>query len=252
MPTLEKEADDYADKNAKIKETFVEYLKLRSEYFDKDNEFDVVRSEVLKNPSDDVVDVETLRLSMLANNTRQFLYSDESVEEPHEMAKFVQPLLIANYSAKMLEDFKPKKENLSENEKKYFEYMNKLGKFWHEKLKKEAKEKLSKFVKIITGEVEAPKCYTKGQEEVYDKRYIFVTNSQQHTKLSDVLSDGAKSKWDDVMEDDDDEDKIGLKTRVIKLEAAFVNLKTAIDTNNTQLRVKAEKSINILTGKVLQ
>ncbi|UKI41967.1 MAG: hypothetical protein L6V95_02875 [Candidatus Melainabacteria bacterium] len=56
-------------------------------------------------------------MSMLANNTRQFLYSDESVEEPHEMAKFVQPLLIANYTAKMLEDFKPKKENLSENEK---------------------------------------------------------------------------------------------------------------------------------------
>ena len=251
LPTLEKEADDYADKNAKIKETFVEYLKLRSEYFDKGNDFDVVRSEVLKNPSDDVVDVETLRLSMLANNTRQFLYSDESVEEPHEMAKFVQPLLIANYTAKMLEEFKPQKENLSENEKKYFEYMNKLGKFWHEKLKKEAKEKLSKFVKIITGEVEAPKCYTKGQEEVYDKRYIFVTNSQQHSKLSDILSSGAKSKWDEVMEDDDDEEKIGLKTRVIKLEAAFINLKNAVEKHDSSLESKAKKSIGILTGKVL-
>ena len=251
LPTLEKEADDYADKNAKIKETFVEYLKLRSEYFDKDNEFDVVRSEMLKNPSDDVVDVETLRLHMLANNTRQFLYSDESVEEPHEMVKFVQPLLIANYTAKMLEEFKPKKENLSENEKKYFEYMNKLGKFWHEKLKKEAKEKLSKFVKIITGEVDAPKCYTKGQEEVYDKRYIFVTNSQQHTKLSDVLSNGAKSRWDEVMEDDDDEEKIGLKTRVIKLEAAFINLKNAVEKHDSSLESKAKKSIGILTGKVL-
>ena len=251
LSTLMEEADDYADKNAKIKETFVEYLKLRSEYFDKGNDFDVVRSEVLKNPSDDVVDVETLRLSMLANNTRQFLYSDESVEEPHNMTSFVQPLIIANYSAKMLEDFKPKKENLSENEKKYFEYMNKLGKFWHEKLKKEAKEKLSKFVKIITGEVDAPKCYTKGQEEVYDKRYIFVTNSQQHTKLSDVLSNGAKSRWDEVMEDDDDEEKIGLKTRVIKLEAAFINLKNAVEKHDSSLESKAKKSIGILTGKVL-
>ena len=253
LPTLEKEADDYADKNAKIKETFVEYLKLRSEYFDKDNEFDVVRSEVLKDPSDDIVDVETLRLSMLANNTRQFLYSDESVEEPHEMAKFVKPLIIANYSAKMLEEFKPKKaqKDMTENEKKYFEYMNKLGAFWHERLKKEASEKLSKFVKIITGEVEAPKCYTKGQEEVYDKRYIFVTNSQQHSKLSDILSSGAKSKWDEVMEDDDDEDKIGLKTRVIKLEAAFINLKNAVEKHDSSLESKAKKSIGILTGKVL-
>lgn len=127
------------------RETFVEYLKLRSEYFDKSNDFDVVQSEVLKNPSEDVVDAETLRLSILASNTRQFLYSDESVEEPHEMAKFVQPLLIANYTAKMLKEFKPKKENLSENEQKYFDYMNKLGKFWHEKLNKEASEKLPKF-----------------------------------------------------------------------------------------------------------
>ena len=258
LPTLEKEADDYADKNAKIKETFVEYLKLRSEYFDKDNEFDVVRSEVLKDPSDDVVDVETLRLSMLANNTRQFLYSDESVEEPHNMTSFVQPLIIANYTAKMLEDFKPKKENLSENEKKYFEYMNKLGKFWHERLKKEASEKLPNFVKIITGEVDAPKCYTKGQEEVYDKRYIFVTNSQQHTKLSDILSSGAKSKWDNVMEKEEKEVIKGrtfkipaLKETIRTLEGKFVSLKYTVDSNDYSLQNNIKQEIIEKISEVL-
>ena len=194
LPTLEKEADDYADKNAKIKETFVEYLKLRSEYFDKGNDFDVVRSEVLKNPSDDVVDAETLRFSMLANNTRQFLYSDESVEEPHEMAKFVQPLLIANYTAKMLEEFKPQKENLSENEKKYFEYMNKLGKFWHEKLKKEASEKLPNFAKMINGEIEKSKCY--GSED-FDPRRLPNLNSRINFNFLKMLSRETKAKWDD-------------------------------------------------------
>ena len=243
LPTLEKEADDYADKNAKIKETFVEYLKLRSEYFDKGNDFDVVRSEVLKNPRDDVVDVETLRLSMLANNTRQFLYSDESVEEPHEMAKFVQPLIIANYSAKMLEEFKPKKENLSENEKKYFEYMNKLGKFWHERLKKEASEKLPNFVKIITGEVDAPKCYTKGQEEVYDKRYIFVTNSQQHTKLSDVLSDGAKRLFSNQFR--------RIKDKITSLEGRFIELKQAVDDKDYYIQSDLKSEISDLTSEVL-
>ena len=245
LPTLEKEADDYADKNAKIKETFVEYLKLRSEYFDKDNEFDVVRSEVLKNPSDDVVDVETLRLSILASNTRQFLYSDESVEEPHNMTSFVQPLIIANYSAKMLEEFKPKKENLSENEKKYFEYMNKLGKFWHERLKKEASEKLPNFVKIITGEVEAPKCYTKGQEEVYDNRYIFVTNRQQHTMLSDILSSGIQDNETYMME------QFTLKENIKKLEGAFISLKDSLNPSSTMQRKFAEKIINQTIPEVL-
>ncbi|UKI41971.1 MAG: hypothetical protein L6V95_02895 [Candidatus Melainabacteria bacterium] len=258
MPTLEKEADDYADKNVKIKETFVEYLKLRSEYFDKDNEFDVVRSEVLKNPSEDVVDAETLRLSILASNTRQFLYSDESVEEPHEMAKFVQPLLIANYTAKMLEDFKPKKENLSENEKKYFEYMNKLGKFWHERLKKEASEKLPNFVKIITGEVDAPKCYTKGKDEIYDKRYIFVTNSQQHTKLSDVLSNETKAKWDKVMTQEEKEVIRGrtfkipaLKETIKTLEAKFMDLKDAVDSNDYSSQNSLKSEISELIPEVL-
>ena len=69
--------------------------------------------------------------------------------------------------------------------------------------------------------------------------------------LSDVLSNGAKSKWDDVMEDDDDEEKIGLKTRVIKLEAAFINLKNAVEKHDSSLESKAKKSICILTGKVL-
>ncbi len=245
LPTLEKEADVYARENSKEKETFVEYLKLRSEYFDKGNDFDVVRSEMLKNPSDDVVDAETLRLHLLANNTRQFLYSDKSVEEPHEMVKFVQPLLIANYTAKMLEEFKPKKaqKDMTENEKKYFEYMNKLGKFWHEKLKKEASEKLPNFVKIITGEVNAPRCYTKGQEEVYDKRYIFIPNSQQQTKLTDVLSDSMSRLYTRNFK--------RLRSKITDLEANFMDLKNAVDKNDYVAKNDAKEEITDLIPEVL-
>ena len=178
------------------KEIFIKYLKIRSEYFDKDNKFDVVRSEVLKNPSDDVVDAETLRLHMLANYTKEFLYSDESVEEPHNMLNFVYPLLIANYSAKMLEDFKPKKaqKDMTENEKKYFEYMNKLGKFWHERLKKEASEKLPNFAKMINGEIEKSKCY--GSED-FDPRRLPNLNSRINFNFLKMLSRETKAKWDD-------------------------------------------------------
>ena len=240
------------------RETFVEYLKLRSEYFDKDNEFDVVRSEVLKNPSDDVVDVETLRLSILANNTRQFLYSDESVEEPHEMLKFIRPLLIANYSAKMLEKFKPKKENLSENEKKYFEYMKQLGAFWHERLKKEASEKLPNFAKIITGEVEAPKCYTKGLDERHDKRCIPIPNWSLRTSLTDMLSNGVKSKWNEGMKKSEITNYGGrniilqsLETQITSLEANFIDLKQAVDDKDYYIQSDLKSEISKLIPKVL-
>ena len=243
------------------RETFVEYLKLRSEYFDKGNDFDVVRSEVLKNPSDDVVDAETLRLSMLASNTRQFLYSDESVEEPHDMLKFIRPLITANYTAKILANFEPKKaeKDMTANEKKYFEYMKQLGNFWHAKLNKEASKKLPNLAKIITGEVEAPKCYTKGLEEKQDKRYIPAPDNRPGTILTDMLSNETKAKWDKAMNqkrevelDGEVYEKPPLKNQIRDLEEAFVKLKTAIDTNNTQLRTEAENSINILTEKVLQ
>ncbi|UKI41968.1 MAG: hypothetical protein L6V95_02880 [Candidatus Melainabacteria bacterium] len=49
--------------------------------------------------------------------------------------------------------------------------MNKLGKFFrHERLKERSKRKIVQICKIITGEVEAPKCYTKGKDEIYDKK----------------------------------------------------------------------------------
>ncbi len=229
------------------RETFVEYLKLRSEYFDKGNDFDVVRSEVLKNPSDDVVDVETLRLSILANNTRQFLYSDESVEEPHNMIFFVNPLLIANYSAKMLEKFKPKKaeKDMTANEKKYFEYMKQLGAFWHERLKKEASEKLPNFAKIISGEVEAPKCYTKGKEERHDTRCIPIPNWQLRTSLTDMLSNETKRHYRDT------EDDYRITGNIKDLEANFIDLKNAVKDGDDDEKQQAIKKISKLTSEVL-
>ncbi len=228
------------------KETFIEYLKLRSEYFDKDNEFDVIRSEVLKNPNDDVVDAETLRLYMLVNNTRQFLYSDKSVEEKHNMENFVRPLLYANFSAKMLEEFKPQKpqKDMTENEKKYFEYMNKLGAFWHDRLKKEANEKLPNFVKIITGEVKAPKCY--GQQE-HDPRRI--PQFYYFKSLYEILSGKAKAKWK-VMEKTETINYKGrnitlpsLKDNIIKLENSFIGLKQVVDKKNSNLKNYIENLI---------
>ena len=254
--------------NEARKNFLIKYLKERSKYFDKDNEFDVVRSKVLKNPSDDVVDVETLRLYTLANNTRQFLYSDNSVEEPHRMVNFVRPLLNANFSAKMLEEFKPKKENLSENEKKYFEYMNKLGKFWHERLKKEASEKLPKFTKIITGKVEAPKCYKTLLEERYDKRNIFLLDIPIYKsefpladdgkypivmmdKFTDILSDETKAKLDEFVNINKKEEISTLSGMITYLEQSFILLKNRVDYCTYNWYKMLEKEVNQLIPQVL-
>ena len=99
------------------------------------------------------------------------------------------------------------------------------------------------FVKIITGEVEAPKCYTKGKDEIYDKRYIFVTNSQQHTKLSDVLSDDLSRQYARNFKK--------LRSKITDLEANFMDLKNAVDKNDYLAKSDAKEDINETIPEVL-
>ncbi len=260
------EAYEYANKNAKIKETFVEYLKLRSEYFDKDNDFDVVRSEVLKNPSDDVVDVETLRLSILANNTRQFLYSDESVEEPHNMIFFVNPLLIANYTAKMLSEFQPQRpySETSRAEDEYFEEMRDFGKDWHNKTKDWYKGSINWMKRLVTGEEYQsaqsgysyfPHLFGTGVDSYINPRLLTVPDK---TKLSDILSSGAKSKWDEVMKKNEVIEYIGreitlpsLRDNIIRLEDRFMELQHAVDYKNYSRQDSLKSEISKLIPEVL-
>ena len=164
----------------------------------------------------------------------------------------------ANFSAKMLSEFQPQ-DYVSEEQREYFEEMRKLGSFWHGKTHKWYREGLESMQAKIINYPQSR--YPKGDEQVYLPKAFgqgvnpedkgINTTVPDKTMLSDVLSNGAKSKWDDVMEDDDDEEKIGLKTRVIKLEAAFINLKNAVEKHDSSLESKAKKSICILTGKVL-
>ena len=78
------------------------------------------------------------------------------------------------------------------------------------------------------------------------------------TKLSDVLSNGAKSKWDDVME----KNKVieysrreitlpSLKDNIIKLEGKFVSLKNAVDSNDYSLQNNIKQEIIEKISEVL-
>ena len=258
------------------------YLHERAKYCDTSNRFERLKQAVYRNqsedvleaillslagvdyeegPDEDVLDAEILRLSILKNHNHQFLYNDTLVETPRDMLKGLRYMARANLAAKMLSEFKPQKDEsqMSEYEKAYFEKMRQLGSFWHNNTQSWYRPSLENMKsKIIyypqskyphgDEQVYWPKAYGKG-EDPEDKAINL--NVADKTKLSDILSDGAKAKWDDIMEDDEDEDKTGIKTRVLKLEAAFCNLKTAIDTKDEKLRTKSEKSIDTITKKVL-
>ncbi len=215
------------------KEVFVQYLKNRSEYFDKDNEFDVVRSDVLKEPSEDVLDAEILRLEIIRGNAQQFLYTNENSEKD-ELFELIRGYAEANFAAKMLEEFKPKKENLCESEKKYFSYMNQLGKFWHERLKKEGKEKLEWFEKIQTNEIEAPECYNTGGRE-----FKFILNMQ----LSKILSNEINKLYESSY--------IILNDKIISLVSQYIFLNNAVEHNNIIGKYNLKREIPNIISEVL-
>lgn len=223
----------YKEARQAKKEVFVRYLKHRSEYFNKDNEFDVVRSDVLKEPSEDVLDAEILRLEIIRGNAQQFLYTNENSEKD-ELFELIRGYAEANFAAKMLEEFKPKKENLCESEKKYFSYMNQLGKFWHERLKKEGKEKIEWFEKIQTNEIEAPECYNTGGRE-----FKFILNMQLSKILSNEINKSYESSY------------IILNDKIISLVSQFIFLNNAVERNNLIRKYDLKKEIPNLISEVL-
>ena len=235
------------------------YLKERAKHCDSSNRLERIRKAVYENPTEDVLDAEILRLSVLQNNIHQFMYTDKQNEEPRDMLKMVRYQARANFAAKMLSEFQPQ-GYVSGEQKEYFEEMRDFGRSWHDKTKSDYKGSINYMKRLVTGEERQTTGYYASGLFYWPKYFGTGVDGTTHsyknavpdkTKLSDILSSGAKSKWDEVMEDDDDEEKIGLKTRVIKLEAAFINLKNAVEKHDSSLESKAKKSIGILTGKVL-
>lgn len=239
------------------------YLMERAKHCDTSNRLERIRKAVYENPTEDVLDAEILRLSILQNNIHQFLYTDKHNEEPRDMLKMVRYQARANFAAKMLEEFQPQRpySQTSRAEDEYFEEMRNFGRDWHSKTQEWYRGSINYMKKLVTGEERQTTGYYASGLFYFPKLFGTGVDGTKHsyknavpdkTMLTDVLSTGAKSKWDNSMEDDDDEEKIGLKTRIIKLEAAFINLKKAVEKYDSSLKSKAEKSIDVLTGKVLQ
>ena len=241
-----------------------DYLKERAKYCDTSNRFERLKQTVYQNPTEDVLDAEILRLSILKNHTHQFLYNDGANETPRDMLKGLRYMARANFSAKMLSEFQPQ-DYVSEEQREYFEEMRKLGSFWHGKTHKWYREGLESMqAKIINypqsrypkgdEQVYWPKAFGQGESDAVPKNLQVVDK----TMLSDILSNETKAKWDKVMTQEEKEVIRGrtfkipaLKETIKTLEAKFMDLKDAVDSNDYSSQNSLKSEISELIPEVL-
>ncbi len=243
------------------------YLMERARHCDTSNRFESLRKSVYENPTEDVLDAEILRLSILKNHNRQFVYVDKRNEEPRDMLIMIRYQARANLAAKMLEEFKPQKDEsqMSKDEKAYFEEMRKFGQDWHGCTKRWYSDSIYYMTGLVTGK-ERQTTGSNGSGLFYFPELFGsgVTGKGRRsevpdqTKLSDVLSHGAKAKWDDIMEKSETINYRGrditlpsLKTQIMTLEGKIMTLKNAVANNDYSAQSDAKQEIFKLIKEVL-
>ena len=262
--TIEKESYNRARQECRnfLRTYFVE----RAQYCDTSNRLERVRKAVYQNPTDDVIDAEILRLSILKNHEKQYTYVDKNTERPQDMLEMVRYQARANFSAKMLSEFQPQRpySETSRAEDEYFEEMRKFGKDWHNKTKDWYKGSINWMKRLVTGEEYQsaqsgysyfPHLFGTGVDSYRNPRLLTVPDK---TKLSDVLSNGTKSKWDEVMERNEIIEYRGrkvllpsLKDNIIRLEDRFMELQHAVDYKNYSRQDSLKSEISKLIPEVL-
>lgn len=223
------------------------YLLERANHCDTSNRFERLRKSVYQNPSEDVLDAEVLRFSMLKNHIHQFLYTDKNNEEPRDMLKMVRYQARANFAAKQLAEFQPQ-GYASGDEREYFSEMRDFGRSWHNKTKNDYKGSIRWMKQLVAKEV-----YQNDQtgymyfddyfgSGVDGDRKTYRNAVPDKTKLTDILSDGAKRPFDSSFR--------RVKDKVISLEGRFIELKQSVDRNDYETR-DLESDISELTSEVL-
>ena len=229
------------------------YLMERAKHCDSSNRLERIRKAVYENPTEDVLDAEILRLSILQNNIHQFLYIDKQNEEPRDMLKMVRYQARANFAAKMLEEFQPQ-GYVSGEQKEYFEEMRDFGRDWHNKTKSAYKGSINYMKRLVTGEERQTTGYYASGLFYFPKLFGTGVDGTTHsyknavpdkTMLSDILSSEIQDNETYMIE------QFTLKENIKKLEGAFISIKDSIDKSNTIQRKFAEKIINQTIPEVL-
>ena len=255
---------DYKNNKKSCRDFLKMYFMERAKYCDTSNRLEKVRKAVYENPTEDVLDAEILRLSILKNHEKQYGYLDTENCQPKDMLEMVRYQTRANFAAKMLSEFKPQ-GYVSEEQREYFEEMRKFGSFWHGKTHKWYREGLESMqAKIINypqsrypkgdEQVYWPKAFGQGESDAVPKNLQVVDK----TMLSDILSNETKAKWDKVMTQEEKEVIRGrtfkipaLKETIKTLEAKFMDLKDAVDSNDYSSQNSLKSEISELIPEVL-
>ncbi len=243
------------------------YFMERAKHCDTSNRFERIRKAVYQNPSEDVLDAEILRLSILKNQEKQFTYLDKNIEKPRDMLKMIRYQATGNFAAKMLSEFQPQKpySETSRAEDEYFEEMRNFGKKWYQNTQEWYKGSIEWMKNLVlsngrcqnnnTGYFYFPEKFGKGYKKEQNAEDSPVSDK---TMLSNVLSDGAKAKWDEVMERDETINYRGrnitlpsIKTQIITFEGKFMALKQAVDENIRYLKYDILDNIEYLIPEVL-
>jgi len=117
-----------------------EYLK-DTVYNSEKEEYETLQAKYLKNPSDNMVDLQALKLQILYSFRKAFSMADVNLSSKNNIASAVSGYLItANHAKNMIEKAQDmKKHTLDRNLKKYLDYEIKYAKFWQDKMLEEVK-----------------------------------------------------------------------------------------------------------------
>ena len=234
---------DHTGSKSQARDFLRTYLMERAKHCDTLNRLEGIRKAVYENPTEDVLDAEILRLSILKNHIHQFLYTDKRNEEPRDMLKMLSYQARGNFAAKQLRDFQPQRpySKTSIDEDRYFEQMRDFGKNWYSCTNSWYRGSIDWMTKLV-----AKDEYQNDKTGYYYFPNLFGTdvgNSSDRTKLADLLSSGAEEQYDRSYSI--------VSSSVKSLERKFVALKQAADRNSYSDEYSLKRDINRLVSDVL-
>ena len=221
------------------------YLMERAKHCDTSNRLEGIRKAVYQNPTEDVLDAEILRLSILKNHIHQFLYLDIRNEEPRDMLKMLRYQARGNFAAKQLYNFQPQRPHsqTSPEEDVYFEEMHKFGRNWYSCTRDWYKGSIDWMTKLVaqdelqnhrTGFFYWPELFGTG---------ISKNDFSDKMKLYDLLSEGAQHEYNSLYND--------VNKNIAELECRFIRFKDEVEAGNFSNQDMHRLKIDVLTSRVI-
>lgn len=152
-------------------------------------DFEKAKYQAYLNPTDDVIKTEILKFNILNLNRRQYSCHDENKIQPRNILRTIPLCFEAKDCADELTYFKPQNDS---GNSKYYEYMNKYGKYWQDIMQVWYPKTFDWIYKVVSGyEQDTAKRYF--PDKLNDFSNLTIVSEQQNN-LNDVSSDNIETK----------------------------------------------------------